>query len=254
MPEPMGASTGGEADDSVTPFDERFVMIPRDVIPERGRRRNLQSRDLYLLITLYRLAFNGNRVLVTPERLSAFSGIPESSLRRMIGLNLDDEQPSFDFRLAPWIERSRRRVDAVWGQPRTRRWEIFLRPVDKNNFLRVPWWWLWTEDDGRRATANSPWEPGSPGIFAALAIAHVGRNFTITGTYGHSGLATVAGVSPRTMASALRDAEERGWISVDGDKGGEGRQGGAGPGGVALRRVNYERPSESSAATPTTAA
>jgi hypothetical protein len=225
-------------DSAPAPFDDRFVMLPRDVIPGRRGGRRLRSRDLYLLITLYHLAYDKSRVLVTPERLADLTGIPAASLPRMVGIDAADPQLGAGFPLDRWILKARHRIDAEWGAARTRRLEIFLRPVDRRNFLRVPWWWLWTPDRQRTTNGGQSWMPGDKAIFAALAIAHVGRNFTVA-TYGKAGLATVMKVSPTTMTAALDDAEAKGWISVDGEKGGEGRSGGRGV--AARRRVNYSK-------------
>ena len=238
--EDLASQLSDDADDesecASTPFGDRFVMLPRDVVPGRQAGRRLRSRDLYLLIALYHLAYDKGRVLVTPERLSDLTGIPVASLPRMLGLESDDAQSSADFPLDRWILSARRHIEGRWGAARTRRWEIFLCPLDKTNFLRVPWWWLWTPDRERTTVGGRPWKPGDKAIFAALAIAHVGRNFT-EATYGKAGLATVMRVSTTTMTDALNDAEAKGWISVDGEKGGEGRSGGKGL--AARRRVNY---------------
>lgn len=214
------------------PYTERFVMLPRSTFTKPAK--GLRARHLYLLITLYRLAFEGEFVRTTPRRLSHLTGIPHRSLHALIRPASEEAR---DGVLDRWVKEAGVRVHRVGGEHLEHGWHMRLEPADSGNFLKVPWWWLWSQDPvSGAAVVRTGWEPDDPGILAALAIAHVGYDFTTTISHGKTGLASIAGVSPRTMAYALADAEQKGWISVRGEKGGRGRTGGGFHGLHAARR------------------
>lgn len=243
--EECGGTSEDDDADGLSAHYDMFVALPRDVLSCRVKGRRLRAREIYLLITLYRMAARHDRpsVSCTPQRLVLVTGISKGSLSRMLGVDgaVDDLAEHVPPRLFPWIQSVKVR-DNVRGD---RVWDLLLTPLDaieQKGFLRVPYWWLWYESWETTADMNGrKVDPDDPAIFAALAIAHVGVGHR-TSRLGKQGLATVAGVGRTTMTRALADAECKGWIRVAGSKGGPGRRGGPGGKGKAIRQVRI-RPS-----------
>ena len=242
-----GTVAGDRKAKELVRYYDGFVSLPRDVLPHAGRPWALAAREVYLLITLYRMSAREDRpsVSCTPERLAGVTGISVKSLRRILGIKggADEASDCVPPRLYPWLPAVTVRDNALGN----RVWDLLLTPLDAaevEGFLRVPHWWLWTEGwEPTLDLESRAWAPDDPGIHAALAIAHVGVGHRIS-RLGKQGLATVSGVSRATMTRALADAERKGWIRVEGTKGGPGRLGGRGGTGKAARVV-MTRPSES---------
>jgi hypothetical protein len=238
-----------------------------------GATGRLDRMDLTTIIAIYMLAWIEEQV-DAPQVLT-LSGSPRD-LAQLLGWERDIQglhnaltEPAHggNGRFSPYATfRATEDTDGIMRPPgRDEHWIIDVEPVEQaDGFLQVPIWWLYEDrtddplaDRSRRrrglhrcpdcaawCTADKPWRRGDRALLGALMIIERAEWKTWeTPPLAATFLARRWGLPVPRVQEMLAAAEDRGYITGEGRRG--GRAGGArkGPGFRARRRVT-QRPTD----------